>query len=130
MQKPFLGVGWEFPFALTANGETVSAEYEDSVRQSVWIILSTSKGERLMRPDFGCGIYDLVFEVNSASTAGKVTQAVQEALLLFEPRINVLDIQVQGTAEILEITVEYEVQATNNVFNLVYPFYLEGSGNA
>lgn len=130
MQKPFLGVGWGFPFALTANGETVSAEYEDSVRQSVWIILSTSKGERLMRPDFGCGIYDLVFEVNSASTAGKVTQAVQEALLLFEPRINVLDIQVQGTAEILEITVEYEVQATNNVFNLVYPFYLEGSGNA
>lgn len=130
MQKPFLGVGWGFPFALAANGETVSAEYEDSVRQSVWIILSTSKGERLMRPDFGCGIYDLVFEVNSASTAGKVTQAVQEALLLFEPRINVLDIQVQGTAEILEITVEYEVQATNNVFNLVYPFYLEGSGNA
>lgn len=130
MQKPFLGVGWGFPFALAANGETVSAEYEDSVRQSVWIILSTSKGERLMRPDFGCGIYDLVFEVNSASTAGKVTQAVQEALLLFEPRINVLDIQVQGTAEILEITIEYEVQATNNVFNLVYPFYLEGSGNA
>lgn len=132
MQKPFLGVGWGFPFALSPSGETAIAEYEESVRQSVWIILSTSKGERLMRPDFGCGIYDLVFEVNSVSTAGRVTQAVQEALLMLEPRINVLDVQVQaqGDGEILEITVEYEVQATNNVFNLVYPFYLDRSANA
>lgn len=134
MQKPFLGVGWGFPFALSATGEPAIAQYEESVRQSVWIILSTSKGERLMRPDFGCGIYDLVFEVNSASTAGKVAQAVQEALLLLEPRMNVLDIQVQpqsdGEGDILEITIEYEVQATNNVFNLVYPFYLDRSANA
>lgn len=134
MQKPFLGVGWAFPFALSVSGDTAIAEYEDSVRQSVWIILSTSKGERLMRPDFGCGIYDLVFEMNSASTAGKVKQAVQEALLMFEPRINVLDLQVQpqgaGGGEILEITIEYEVQATNNVFNLVYPFYLDRSAQA
>lgn len=134
MQKPFLGVGWGFPFVLSATGETSVAQYEESVRQSVWIILSTSKGERLMRPDFGCGIYDLVFEVNSASTAGKVAQAVQEALLLFEPRMNVLDIQVQpqgdGEGNILEIAIEYEVQATNNVFNLVYPFYLDRSANA
>ena len=132
MQKPFLGVGWGFPFALSASGQTVSAAYEESVRQSVWIILSTSKGERLMRSDFGCGIYDLVFEVNSASTEGKVKQAVQEALLLLEPRINVLDIQVQpqGAGEILEISIEYEVQATNNVFNLVYPFYLDRSAQA
>lgn len=132
MQKPFLGVGWAFPFTLSAMGETTVAAYEESVRQSVWIILSTSRGERLMRPDFGCGIYDLVFEVNSASTAGQVTQTVQEALLMLEPRINVLDIQVQaqGNGEILEITIEYEVQATNNVFNLVYPFYLDRSAQA
>jgi phage baseplate assembly protein W len=132
MQKPFLGVGWGFPVALTASGEPAIAQYEESVRQSIWIVLSTSPGERLMRPDFGCGIYDLVFEVNSASTAGKITHAIQEALLQFEPRINVLDIQVepQGSGEVLEITIEYEVRATNNIFNLVYPFYLDRSGNS
>ena len=72
MAKTFLGKGWEFPVALDSSGAIRIAEYEDSVRQAVWTILGTSKGERVMRPDFGCGIYDLVFEVNSASTAGKV----------------------------------------------------------
>jgi phage baseplate assembly protein W len=82
-----------------------------------------------MRPDFGCGIHDLVFGVNTASTAGEVAQAVQEALLLFEPRIDVLDIQVDpgGNGEALLISIDYQVRATNNAFNLVYPFYLERS---
>ena len=72
MPKPFLGVGWSFPVDLQDSGAIRVAAYEESVRQAIWIILGTSKGERVMRPDFGCGIYDLVFEVNSASTAGKV----------------------------------------------------------
>ena len=82
-----------------------------------------------MRPDFGCGIYDLVFDINSASTAGRVAQSVRAALLEFEPRIDVLDIQVQpqNSGEVLLISIDYEVRATNNVFNLVYPFYLERS---
>ena len=105
------------------------AEYEESVRQAIWIILGTAKGERAMRPEFGCGIYDLVFELNSASTAGRVAQAVRDALLEFEPRIDVRDIQVQSQngGEVLLISIDYEVRATNNVFNLVYPFYLERS---
>ena len=74
MPKQFLGVGWGFPVNLhTASDNTVEiqlAEYEESVRQAIWIILGTAKGERVMRPEFGCGIYDLVFELNSASTAG------------------------------------------------------------
>ena len=107
------------------------AAYEESVRQAIWIILGTAKGERVMRPEFGCGIYDLVFELNSASTAGRVAQAVREALLEFEPRIDVRDIQVQSQngGEVLLISIDYEVRATNNVFNLVYPFYLERSAN-
>ena len=129
MTKAFLGVGVGFPFQFDASGAIPTAEYEESVRQSVWIILGTAKGERVMRPDFGCGIYDLVFEVNSASTSGKVAQAVREALLINEPRIDVRNVQVdaQDGGEMLLIDVEYQVRATNNVFNLVYPFYLERS---
>lgn len=129
MPKTFLGVGWSFPVTVDATGAVLTAQYEESVRQAIWTILGTSKGERVMRPDFGCGIHDLVFEVNSASTAGRVAQEVQKALLLQEPRIDVLDIDVQAgdSPEILLISIEYEVRATNNVFNLVYPFYLERS---
>ncbi len=130
MPKPFLGVGWGFPVDLDSKGRFTRAEYEESVRQSIWIILGTAKGERVMRPDFGCGIYDLVFEMNTASTAGRITQAVREALLLFEPRIDVLEVQVTpggDSNEVLYINIDYQVRATNNVFNLVYPFYLERS---
>jgi uncharacterized protein len=133
MPKTFLGVGWGFPVNVHAEGENTGklqlAEYEESVRQAIWIILGTAKGERAMRPEFGCGIYDLVFELNSASTAGRVAQAVREALLEFEPRIDVRDIQVQpqNGGEVLLLSIDYEVRATNNVFNLVYPFYLERS---
>jgi phage baseplate assembly protein W len=129
--KTFLGVGWGFPVELNSFGAIQTAEYEESVRQAIWIILGTAKGERVMRPDFGCGIYDLVFGVNSASTSGKVAQAVREALLMYEPRIDVLDVEVQPQepGDTLLINIEYEVRTTNNVFNLVYPFYLERSPN-
>jgi phage baseplate assembly protein W len=131
MSKPFLGRGVGFPVNLDTNNAIARAEYEESVRQSIWIILGTAKGERVMRPDFGCGIYDLVFEVNTPSTAGKIAQSVREALLLFEPRINVLEVQVLSASdsegEKLLISIDYQVQTTNNAFNLVYPFYLERS---
>ena len=129
MTKGFLGVGVGFPIEFDGAGAITTAKYEESVRQSVWIILGTSKGERVMRPDFGCGIYDLVFEVNSSSTSGKIAQAVREALLVQEPRIDVRNVQVtaQDNGQTLLIQIEYQVRATNNVFNLVYPFYLERS---
>ncbi len=140
MSKLFLGRGVGFPVSLNGAGNLQVAEYEESVRQSILIILGTAKGERLMRPDFGCGIYDLVFEVNSAGTAGKISQAVQDALLKFEPRVDVLDVkvnsgflnndrdfQVANNGSVLLIEIKYQVRSTNNVFNLVYPFYLERS---
>lgn len=116
---------------VNSDGRLQMADYEESVRQSVFLILSTARGERVMRPGFGCGIYDLVFEMKTAGTAGRISQEVQEALLRFEPRIDVRSIQVipetDSTGEKLTIQVEYQVRATNNVFNLVYPFYLERS---
>jgi phage baseplate assembly protein W len=125
MAKTFLGVGWSFPVG--ADGAISRAEYEESVRHAIWIVLATAKGERVMRPDFGCGIHDLVFERNTRATAGKVSQAVRDALLLHEPRIDLLDVDVDvdGAPGVMSITVDYRVRATNNVFNLVFPFYLE-----
>jgi len=129
MTRAFLGVGWAFPIQFDGSGEIATAQYDESVRQAIWLVLGTSKGERVMRPDFGCGIYDLVFEVNSPSTSGKVAQEVRDALLVQEPRIDVGDVQVeaQDNGQTLLIHIEYQVRATNNVFNLVYPFYLERS---
>ncbi|MBD2503802.1 GPW/gp25 family protein [Anabaena azotica] len=144
MSRLFLGCGVGFPVSLNAGGNLQAAEYEESVRQSILIILGTAQGERVMRPDFGCGIYDLVFDINSAGTAGKISQAVQEALLKLEPRIDVLAVEVTSgnfanTADgkqefqpvsngyVLMINIKYQVRATNNIFNLVYPFYLERS---
>ena len=86
MSKPFLGVGTGFPLQVdTDTGSIVRAEYEESVRQSILIILGTAKGERVMRPDFGCGIHDLVFENLSSALAGRVQQTVNEALLRLGP---------------------------------------------
>lgn len=134
MPKPFLGRGVGFPIAVDRKSGTIArSEYEASVRQAIWIILATAKGERIMRPDFGCGIYDLVFEVNTPATAGKVIQAVREALLVFEPRVDVLEVQVfpasDSDGEKLLISIDYQVRTTHNVFNLVYPFYLDRRGS-
>lgn len=132
MYRIFLGKGWQFPVAVDGRGELEAAEYEESVRQSIWLILGTAKGERVMRPDFGCGIYDMVFEVNSSTAAAGAVEEVRDALLSFEPRIDVLDVEVEpgGDGEVLYISINYQVRATNTVFNLVYPFYLEGSASA
>lgn len=130
MKSTFLGVGWKFPVVPDfESGKIAKAAYEESVRQAIWIILATAPGERVMRPDFGCGIHDLVFEVNSPSTATRIASQVRQALLRWEPRIDVVDVQVTSgeNRAVLFIGIEYKVRATNNSFNLVYPFYLEGS---
>jgi phage baseplate assembly protein W len=127
MPKTFLGVGWGFPMFTPGSNTINRAEYDESVRQSIWIILGTAKGERVMRPDFGCAIHDLVFERSTAATAGKISEAVRDALLSFEPRIELLNVQVEpeDRDSILQISIDYQVRATNNAFNVVFPFYLE-----
>ena len=131
MPKQFLGVGIAHPMQRDGAGQLKLAYFEESVRQSIWIILGTAKGERVMRPEFGCGIYDLVFEPQSANTAGKIAQTVREDLTKLETRIDVLNVQVvpqsDEDGEKLLISIDYQVRASNNAFNLVYPFYLERS---
>lgn len=130
MPRLFLGTGWGFPVSPDKDGRMADAAYDESVRQSIWIILGTAKGERVMRPDFGCGIHELVFERNTPTTAGKVSEAVRDALLSFEPRIDLLGVQVEAQAggSVLQVSVDFQVRATNNAFNLVFPFYLEQGG--
>ena len=127
MDSDFLGVGITFPMELDELGKVKMSRYEEAVRQSVWIILGTAPGERLMRPDFGCGIHNLVFAPNSAATIGKVVSEVTSALIEWEPRIDVLDVNAapdDNQANLLLIQISYQVRTTNNRFNLVYPFYL------
>jgi phage baseplate assembly protein W len=128
MYKVFLGKGWQFPVAVGDGGAVAVAEYEESVRQSIWVILGTAKGERVMRPDFGCGIYDMVFGVNSSTAASEAAEEVRDALVSFEPRVDVLNVDVSpgDDGEVLYVSIDYQIRATNTVFNLVYPFYLEG----
>ena len=105
------------------------AESDNSIRQAIWIILATAPGERIMRPDFGCGIHDLVFAVNDVTTRTRVAQQVRDALVLWEPRIDVLDVTVEtkGRGELLLINIQYRARTSNNLFNMVFPFYLERS---
>jgi uncharacterized protein len=128
----FLGVGWQFPVGIDATNEAqkrfARAEYEESIKQSIRIILSTAKGERVMRPEFGCGLHELVFAPNDAVTRGRAEYHVDEALRLWEPRIEVLEIKATAAGahdEELRISIDYRVRTTDNRFNLVYPFYLE-----
>ena len=93
--REFLGVGWAFPVTLTVeSGQVELARFDDDIQQSILIILSTAKGERVMRPDFGCGIHDLVFDPNDATTAASIRVEVNSALVTWEPRIEVLDVTV------------------------------------
>jgi len=122
-EADFLGKGWSFPVGLD---DVKIASGELSIQQSIWIILSTAPGERVMRPDFGCGLQELVFATNDSRTVRQAAQAVRDALIRWEPRIDVLDVtsEVKGNGEVLLINISYRVRSTNNLFNLVYPFYL------
>jgi Bacteriophage baseplate protein W len=125
---PVLGSGWYFPIQQEAAGAGLAmASDELSVRQSIEIILSTEKGERSMRPDFGCDLNKLLFAPNNGTTRALAAFEVTEALKAWEPRIDVLEVKAQAggdDGEQLLITIGYRVRSTDNRFNLVYPFYL------
>ena len=125
--RDYLGIGWKFPLQVTPGGKIAQAKYEQRIEESVYLILSTAKGERVMMPEFGCGIHALVFAPNNAMTRAIIVQHVREALVAYEPRIDVLDIAVETApdeANVLLIRINYQVRGNNALGNLVYPFYL------
>lgn len=128
MAKEFLGVGWQFPVLVDTNRRIATSRYEADIQEAIRIILGTAKGERVMRPDFGCGIHELVFAPINPATITLVETNISDALTLWEPRIELLkvaatvDKAVEGK---LAVNIDYRVRVTNNRFNLVYPFYLK-----
>ena len=127
MNRNFLGTGWHFPVDPDSSGAIETATAETDVRESIRIILGTSKGERVMRPEFGCGIHDFAFAAINTTTLTMIRTSVEEALVEWEPRIEVRNVDVsteQLDAGRLLITVEYLIRRSNVEDNLVYPFYL------
>lgn len=122
----FLGTGWAYPIGVAPGGAIkLSADAED-IRQAITIILDTTPGERVMRPDFGAGLHALVFEPMNQTTMALAKHHVEQALIRWEPRIDSLNVSVDAEPRLgrLLIDISYRVRATNVFYNLVYPFYL------
>lgn len=125
--KNFLGRGFAFPLRVDGRGQVEMASGEKSIADSIRLILGTAVGERIMRPDFGCMIHDLVFHPVSANTCSLVSLYAQQALIKWEPRVEQVIVNAypdQGAENTILIQIEYKVRSTNNLHNLVYPFYL------
>jgi uncharacterized protein len=127
MKKNFLGKGIAFPLRVTNRGNLALSAEERSIDECVRIVIGTSPGERVMRPDFGCRVHELIFHPNNNNTASMASFYVEEALVKWEPRIK--DVKVEAfpdpSAEnILQLSISYRVISTNYTNNMVYPFYL------
>lgn len=127
MASELIGAGWAFPLRTDATGRIALVDGTQELDEAIRIILGTAPGERPMRPEFGCGIHDLVFASPDASTAGRVAHEVRVALLRWEPRIEVLDVDVRFDAVeqgVLLIDIRYQPARSNDPRNLVFPFYV------
>lgn len=121
----FLGSGPAFPFSVDAGGSVRLRHGPEKVEESLRLILSTRPGERPLRPEFGCAAHEHVFApVSSPRTTGKVVRAVEEALSRWEPRIELLSVTAREDRDgVLMVAVDYAIRASNDVRNLVHPFY-------
>jgi len=132
MSREFLGTGWAHPVGTDYQGDIELSSAEENIRQSVHIIIGTAKGERVMRPEFGCEVHDYVFTTADPATLSMIEDAVEEALVQWEPRIDVENVDANPDRENpnrVLVEVDYWVRETNSSANLVYPFYLqEGEG--
>ncbi len=122
-----IGRGWAFPPQLDNRGEVALTSAENELQQAIYIILSTAPGERVMRPEFGCRIHEYIFAPSNTITAAAVENEVRQALIRWEPRIELRDVIVTPSPSatgMLLIEIKYEVKATNDERSIVYPFYL------
>jgi hypothetical protein len=121
-----IGVGWRFPPAIDGRGRVALARHVEEIEEAIQIILSTPLGQRVMRPEFGCRIHELVWAPINASTTAAVTHYVEEALGRWEPRIQLLGVRTDSDPDdgaCLLIYISYRVRATHDERALVYPFY-------
>ncbi len=128
MVNDFLGVGWKFPVEVDeTTGRIKTVSYEEDVKEAIYLIMMTKPGERMMRPDFGCGISDYIFETMDYSTIVQLQNEILNALILWEPRITDVEVEVKADDETvgkLNISISYVVRITNNPYNMVYPYYI------
>lgn len=126
-EHAFLGTGWAFPIRLDENGEVQTVDHEEDIRQAILLILNTALTERVMRPDFGSGLRELVFEPMDSKTMALARHRVEQALITWEPRIDTIEVTVNAKHQQgeLDIEIRYRVRRTNTFYNLVYPFYLQ-----
>jgi phage baseplate assembly protein W len=128
MPKDIIGRGWAFPPQIGPQGRLALTHERSELEQAIKIILMTSPGQRVMRPNFGCRVHELVFAPSNNHTAAQARRYVEEALMMWEPRIDVNNVNVRpdlqnGNGRLL-IEIEYQVKATHDQRSLVYPFYL------
>ena len=124
-KNSLLGRGWAFPVTFSAESHQVHmAEDEDDIQQSLIILLNTTLGERIMRPDYGANMEDLLFEALNVTTANMIANRIKKAILFHEPRVKTEDIDLRPDYNEgrIEVLVEYLIIATNNRRNLVYPY--------
>jgi phage baseplate assembly protein W len=127
MAKEIVGRGWTFPPKIDAQGGIALTTERNELDQSILIILSTSPGQRVMRTTFGCRLHELVFAPNNSHTAAQARRFVEEALGMWEPRINVVKIEVYPdpkAANRLLVNIDYQIKVNHDRRSLVYPFYL------
>ncbi|GCD97729.1 GPW/gp25 family protein [Embleya hyalina] len=136
MSGRFIGRGWGFPLRVSPTGGIGMVERDREIEEAIRLVLGTAPGERPMRPEFGCGIHDYVFAPADGATAGRIAHETRVSLERWEPRIEVDDVVIAfDTVDegVLYIDVRYTVRSTNDVRNLVFPFYTipssEGSPN-
>jgi phage baseplate assembly protein W len=123
----FIGKGWRFPIKVNARGGLDWSEGPDRIRDAVWLVLKTAHDERVMLPTFGAGVHDYVFQPNSAATRATLAGAIRDALARWEPRIELEGVRVEevpGEPSQVIAAVEYRIRATNELFNMVLPFFL------
>jgi phage baseplate assembly protein W len=126
-EKSFLGVGWSFPPAFdNTGGEVQMLKGEDDIQSSLQVLLATRLGERVMQPLFGCNLDAMMFELLDTTLKTEMRDLIQKAILYFEPRVNVdqIDLESMNTDGLILIKVNYTVRSTNTRGNLVFPFYL------
>lgn len=126
----FFGTGWAFPPAFESDSGTVAmVSNVTDINESLNILLSTSLGERVMQPEYGCNLNDYLFEPLSSSMIGLIKDRVEKAILIYEPRIiaNKIEVTDDGSFDLIEgrfiITVDYTIPGTNSRFNYVYDYY-------
>jgi phage baseplate assembly protein W len=134
MPNSFLGTGWSFPPSFNAQTNAVDMTSDEAdIRLSLQILLSTRKGERVMEPDYGCNLDELVFEPITVTFKTYIAEMIRTAILYYEARIDLQSVIVDDSNQnggVILIILNYTIRTTNSRYNFVYPFYLNEGSNS